>query len=87
MTDEGTVFVPAYPVTAVDTVGAGDAFNGALAVALAEGRSLLEAAVWASDAAALAVTRARRPGWPAVPRHNRSPGRHPPRPTSTLRRV
>ena len=51
------VVVPAYPVTALDTVGAGDAFNGALAVALAEGRSLIEAAVWASDAAALAVTR------------------------------
>ncbi|MBV8229945.1 MAG: hypothetical protein JO329_08180, partial [Planctomycetaceae bacterium] len=41
----------------LDTVGAGDAFNGALAVALAEGRSLIEAVVWASDAAALAVTR------------------------------
>ena len=41
----------------VDTVGAGDAFNGALAVALAEGRSLVEAAAWANAAAALAVTR------------------------------
>ena len=39
-----------------DTVGAGDAFNGALAVALAEGRALLEAAPWANAAAALAVT-------------------------------
>jgi ribokinase len=43
-------------VEAVDTVGAGDAFNGALAVALAEGRALIEAAPWASAAAALAVT-------------------------------
>jgi ribokinase len=43
-------------VEAVDTVGAGDAFNGALAVALAEGRALHEAAAWANAAAALAVT-------------------------------
>jgi ribokinase len=46
-----------FRVEAVDTVGAGDAFNGALAVALAEGRPLVEAARWASAAAALAVTR------------------------------
>jgi ribokinase len=44
-------------VEALDTVGAGDAFSGALAVALAEGRPLVEAAAWASAAAALAVTR------------------------------
>jgi ribokinase len=43
-------------VEARDTVGAGDAFNGALAVALAEGRSLVKAAPWANAAAALAVT-------------------------------
>ena len=43
-------------VEACDTVGAGDAFNGALAVALAEGKALLEAAPWANAAAALAVT-------------------------------
>jgi ribokinase len=43
-------------VDACDTVGAGDAFNGALAVALAEGRTLIEAAPWANAAAALAVT-------------------------------
>jgi ribokinase len=49
--------IPAPRVEAVDTVGAGDAFTGALAVALAERRSLLEAAAWASAAAALAVTR------------------------------
>ncbi len=49
--------IPAPRVEAIDTVGAGDAFTGALAVALAERRSLLEAAAWASAAAALAVTR------------------------------
>lgn len=39
--------IPAYPVEAVDTVAAGDAFNGALAVRLAEGASLVEAARYA----------------------------------------
>lgn len=48
---------PAPRVEAVDTVGAGDAFNGALAVALAEGRYADDAAAWACAAAALAVTR------------------------------
>jgi ribokinase len=57
-TGASRVRVPAPSVEAIDTVGAGDAFNGALAVALAEKRSLQEAAVWATAAAALAVTRA-----------------------------
>ncbi len=43
-------------VQVVDTVGAGDAFSGALAVALAEGRTLIEAADWACAAGAFAVT-------------------------------
>ena len=51
------VHLPAPRVEAIDTVGAGDAFNGALAVALAENRSLREAAAWANAAAALAITR------------------------------
>ena len=49
--------IPAYPVRAVDTVGAGDAFNGALAAALSEGLSLIEAATRANAAAAIAVTK------------------------------
>jgi ribokinase len=53
----GQNLVPAPAVEVVDTVGAGDAFNGALAVALAEGRPLLDAAVFASAAGSLAVTR------------------------------
>jgi ribokinase len=52
-----SLLIPAPEVEAIDTVGAGDAFNGALAVALAEGRPLEEAAQWANAAAALAVTR------------------------------
>ncbi len=48
--------IPAPQVSVVDTVGAGDAFNGALAVALGENRSLEDAAAWATAAAALTVT-------------------------------
>jgi ribokinase len=49
--------IKAFHARAVDTVGAGDAFNGALAVALGEGRTLVQTATWANAAAALAVTR------------------------------
>jgi ribokinase len=49
-------FVNAPRVEAIDTVGAGDAFNGALAAALAEARDLATAVALASAAAALAVT-------------------------------
>jgi ribokinase len=49
---------PAYPVQAVDTTAAGDAWNGAFAVALAEGRGLNEAGDFANAAAAISVTRA-----------------------------
>ena len=49
--------VPAHPVTVVDTTAAGDAFNGALAVALAERQGLPAALRWAGAAGALAVTR------------------------------
>ncbi|MCI0845068.1 MAG: ribokinase [Chloroflexi bacterium] len=48
---------PPFDVDAVDTVAAGDAFNGALAVSLAEGKDLEEAVITASAAGALAVTR------------------------------
>lgn len=49
--------VPAFPVTAVDTVAAGDAFNGGLAAGLATGLSLREALRQAAAVAALCVTR------------------------------
>lgn len=51
------VHIPARPVAAVDTVAAGDAFCGAFAGALAEGRSTLDAIHFASAAAAISVTR------------------------------
>ena len=49
--------IPGVAVNAIDATGAGDAFNGALAMALSEGRSLADAARWANRAAAIAVTR------------------------------
>ncbi len=47
----------AFVVDAVDTTAAGDVFNGALAAALVEGRSLPEAVRFANAAAAISVTR------------------------------
>ena len=49
-------FFPAFRVTAIDTVAAGDAFNGGLAAALAEGLSLREAVTWGAAAGALAAS-------------------------------
>ena len=48
---------PAKKVKAVDCVAAGDTFNGAFVVALAEGRSCAEAIDFAQKASAIAVTR------------------------------
>jgi ribokinase len=50
--------IPAFPVKAVDTTAAGDAFNGAFAVGLARGQSPEESARFAAAAAAVSVTRA-----------------------------
>ena len=67
---ESSRTVPAFPVRAVDTVGAGDTFVGALAVALAGGIAPGEAV---AAAAAAGATAAARPGTQAgMPR----PGRH-----------
>ncbi len=49
--------VPARKVTAVDTTAAGDVFNGALAVAMAEGKELISAVKFATLAASISVTR------------------------------
>jgi len=48
---------PAFPVHTVDTLGAGDVFHGALALAITENQDLREALRFASAAAALKCTR------------------------------
>jgi ribokinase len=57
--------VPGFKVKAVDTIAAGDTFNGALVTALLEGKVMSDAVRFAHAAAAIAVT---RPGaQPSVP--------------------
>jgi ribokinase len=53
-----SVHVPTYKVKVVETTGAGDAFNGAFAVAIGEGRAPVEATRFACACAALSVTKA-----------------------------
>jgi len=55
MNDQEAFYEP-FLVTAVDTVAAGDAFNGALAVALSEGLPINEAIRWGMAGGALSVT-------------------------------
>ncbi len=57
VTPEYVRHVPGKQVKVVDTTGAGDAFSGALAVALAEKKELVDAVAFANAAAALQVTR------------------------------
>jgi ribokinase len=52
---DGLFRVPALPVTVVDTVGAGDAFNAGLAVGLGEGRPIEEALALGVTAASLST--------------------------------
>lgn len=54
---ENEVLVPAYVVDAVDTTGAGDTFNAAFAVAVAEGKSIKDSIRFANLAASLSVTK------------------------------
>lgn len=63
--DCGKLF-PAKKAKAVDCVAAGDTFNGAFAVALAEGRRATDAIAFAQAASAIAVTR--RGAQPSIPR-------------------
>lgn len=55
--DGHSEIVPAYKVKAIDTTGAGDAFNGGLLTSLAEGKGLREAARFANALAAISVQR------------------------------
>lgn len=52
---ENVVHIPAYPVKAVDTTGAGDTYCGAFAAALAENKSLIDCIKYGNLAAALSV--------------------------------
>lgn len=56
-TAQGTQAIPAVAVEAIDTTGAGDAYVGSLAVRLAAGDRLEDAAAFANRVAALSVTR------------------------------
>ena len=77
----GTIRVPGFPVDAIDTVGAGDAFSGGLAASVAAGLAIEDALVVASATAGLTCTR--RGAVDAMPtgeevvalmkRHDRSP--------------
>jgi ribokinase len=66
ITDAGIEQVPSFRVRAIDTVGAGDCFCGYLATGLAEGKKLEEAALLASAAGAISVTK--RGAQPSMPR-------------------
>ena len=57
--------LPAHKVHAIDTTAAGDAFNGAFAVALMQGQDPVSSASWASAVAAITVTR--RGAQPSIP--------------------
>jgi ribokinase len=57
VTEDEELWIEPFEVVAIDTVAAGDAFNGGLAAALAEGRSIEESCRWGAAAGAIAVTR------------------------------
>jgi ribokinase len=57
LNDQFNRHFPAFKVEAVDATAAGDTFNGALAVALADGKPIDEAINFANCAAAISVTR------------------------------
>ncbi len=68
VTQDQEQMIGTFNVDVVDTTGAGDAFNGGLAVGLAEGKSLEEAVKFANATAALCVT---KPGTaPSMPQRS-----------------
>jgi ribokinase len=64
----GDTSIQAFPVKAIDTTAAGDAFNGAFATGLMLGKSVIESGVFASAAAAISVTR--KGAQPSMPTRN-----------------
>ena len=64
---EGKEFIAARKVTAADSTAAGDAFTGSLAVGLAKGQTLSQAALFANNVAAFSVTRmGAQPSMPTI---------------------
>ena len=63
-----SLLVPAFKMKVVETTGAGDAFNGGFAVAIAEGRPALDAARFGNAVAGLSVTKAGTA--PSMPRRS-----------------
>ncbi len=55
--DNKSEIISGHKVVAVDTTAAGDTFNGALTVALSEGKNIRDAIAFANQAAAISVTR------------------------------
>jgi ribokinase len=68
LTDSTEYVIDPINVKVVDTTGAGDAFNGGLATALAEGRDIMRAVEFANATAALSVTKVGTA--PAMPYRN-----------------
>ncbi|MBW8351725.1 ribokinase [Bacillus sp. IITD106] len=62
---DGEYYIKGYPVEAIDTVAAGDAFNGAFAYGISQGKSLLDAVAYANIVGALTVTK--RGAIPSLP--------------------
>ena len=57
MTADRKEMIPSMPVKAIDTTGAGDAFNGGFVTALSEGKDIFEAARFGNAVGALSVTK------------------------------
>lgn len=65
LTDEGVEEIPAFPVDAVDTTGAGDAFDAGFVAGIVRGCKASEAARWGSAVAALKI--GKKGAWTGLP--------------------